>query len=120
MKFASRVFLLAGIYGLIVMVPQYFLENKVGTDTPPAITHPEYFYGFAAVGMAWQVAFLIMSTDPARYRPLMWAAILEKVTFGAAAIVLFWQGRLTSTVLGFGAIDLTLAALFFASYIKTG
>jgi hypothetical protein len=41
MKFASRVFAAAGIYGLIVLVPQYFTEAKLGQDYPPAITHPE-------------------------------------------------------------------------------
>ena len=30
MKFAKYTFLIAGIYGLIVLVPQYFLENKIG------------------------------------------------------------------------------------------
>jgi hypothetical protein len=45
MKFARLVFLVAGIYGLIVLVPQFFLERKIGTDTPPPITHAEYFYG---------------------------------------------------------------------------
>ena len=28
MKFAKMVFLVAGIYGLIVLVPQFFLEGK--------------------------------------------------------------------------------------------
>lgn len=30
MKFAKTVFLIAGIYGLIVLVPQFFLERKIG------------------------------------------------------------------------------------------
>ena len=46
MKLASRVFRFAGIYGLIVLVPQYFTEVKLGVDYPPAITHPEFYYGF--------------------------------------------------------------------------
>lgn len=44
MRFASRVILIAGIYGLIVLVPQYFTEVKTGRDYPPAITHPEFYY----------------------------------------------------------------------------
>ena len=68
MNFAKWVFLLAGIYGLLVVTPQFFLEQRVNRDYPPAITHPEYFYGFAGVALAWQVAFLIISRDPARYR----------------------------------------------------
>ena len=38
MKFARRVYLIAAIYGLIVLVPQYFMEGKNGRDFPPAIT----------------------------------------------------------------------------------
>lgn len=54
MKFAKLVFLVAGIYGLIVVLPQYFLESKVGVDSPPPITHPEFYYGFIGVTAAWQ------------------------------------------------------------------
>ena len=61
---ARRLFLIAGIYGLAVILPQYFLEARVGRDYPPAITHPEYFYGFLGVAAAWQVAFLVIATDP--------------------------------------------------------
>ena len=32
MKFARLVFLIAGIYGLIVLLPQYFLEGKTGRE----------------------------------------------------------------------------------------
>lgn len=55
MKFAKRVFLIAGIYGLIVVFPMYFLEEKNSRDFPPPITHPEYYYGFIDVTLAWQV-----------------------------------------------------------------
>jgi hypothetical protein len=67
MRFARWVFLLAGIYGIVAIGPQYFMEEKIGQDYPPAITHPEYFYGFIGVGLAWQVAFLIIARDPARF-----------------------------------------------------
>src|SRR4029453_13013730 len=93
-RFPRRVFLTAGIYGLIVMLPQYFLEARTGRDYPPPITHPEYFYGFAGVTIAWQLVFLITARDPIRYRPIMLAAMFEKISFGAAAIVLFLLGRL--------------------------
>ena len=41
--FAKRVFLVAGIYGLAVLFPQYFMEGQNGRDFPPPINHPEYF-----------------------------------------------------------------------------
>jgi hypothetical protein len=61
MIFARRLFLLAGIYGILVLAPQYFLEAKLGQDYPPPITHPEQFYGFIGVALAWQAAFLLIS-----------------------------------------------------------
>src|SRR5262249_1624463 len=71
MKFARYVFLIAGVYGLLIIAPQYFLEERVGTDYPPAVTHPEYFYGFVGVTLAWQVLYLVIASDPVRYRPVM-------------------------------------------------
>src|SRR5258705_7524204 len=120
MKFARVVFLVAGIYGLIVLLPQYFLEAKVGLDSPPPITHPEFYYGFVGVAVAWQVLFLILAKDPMRYRPMMIPAILEKATFGLAVPVLYLQHRVSTSLLCFGAVDLILGALFVVAYAKTG
>lgn len=112
MTFAKRVFLVAGIYGVLVLAPQYLLEARIGRDFPPPITHPEHFYGFIGVALAWQFVFFLIARDPVRYRPMMLMAILEKLAFGVAAIVLFAQGRLAAPVLAAGSIDLVLAALF--------
>lgn len=120
MTFARRAFLLAGIYGLIVLLPMYFLEAKTGRDFPPAITHSEYYYGFIGIAVAWQFVFLIISRDPVRYRPIMIPAILEKAAFGVPAIVLFVLGRLSAQMLGAGMIDLMLGVLFAIAYTRTG
>ena len=61
MKFAKLVFLIAGIYGLIALLPQYFLEGRIGQNSPPPITHPEFYYGFLGVTVAWQILFLVIS-----------------------------------------------------------
>ena len=118
-RFARRVFTVAGIYGLIVMVPQYFLAAQISRDTPPAITHLEYFYGFIGLAVAWQLVFLLIGRDPERYRPLMIPAVLEKLAFGVPAIVLYLQGQLPGTVLFFGLLDLTLGALFVTAWRAT-
>ena len=118
--FARRVFTIAGIYGLIVMLPQYFLEDMTGRLYPPAITHPEYYYGFIGVVVAWQIAFLIIGRDPIRYRPLMIPSILEKAGFAFAAIPLYLLGRLSVQLLGAALIDMTLGVLFVIAYIRTG
>jgi hypothetical protein len=119
MRFAKLVFLIAGIYGLIVITPQYFLEAKTGRDFPPPINHPEFYYGFLGVTLAWQVLFLMLSKDPVRYRPLMIPAMLEKAGFPIAIAVLYAQHRVSGVMLGLALIDVALGLLFIASYLKT-
>ena len=120
MTFAKRVFLGAAIYGLVVLLPQYFLEDRTGRDFPPAITHPEYYYGFVGVAVAWQIVFVLISRDPVRYRPIMLAAIVEKASFGLPAIVLYLNGRLSGQMLAAGLIDIALGVLFVIAYRRTG
>lgn len=119
MQFGRWVFAVAGIYGLIVLTPQYFMETQIGRDYPPAITHPEFFYGFNGVALAWQVAFLMISRDPARFRPLMLPAVLEKASFGIAGWILFAQQRIPALIVGFASLDLVLGTLFIAAYFLT-
>ena len=119
MKFAKYTFLLSGIYGLLILLPYYFLENTVGVDNPPAITHPEFYYGFIGLASVFQLVFLLISTDPIRYRPLMIVSVLEKLSFGLAAIVLYAKGRLDGPFFLGGMLDLVLAVLFVASFLST-
>ena len=118
MKFAKKVFLVSGIYGLVVLIPQYFLEAKNGVDYPPAITHPEYYYGFIGVAVAWQIVFLIISKEPERYRPLLIATMIEKYSYGISVLVLHIQGGLPMPILVTGVIDLILGTLFVVAYKK--
>jgi hypothetical protein len=41
MKFARIVFLIAGVWGLTILTPLYFLFDLVGRSYPPPITHPD-------------------------------------------------------------------------------
>ena len=119
MTFARRLFYVAAAYGILGLVPQYFMEAKNGRDFPPAITHPEYFYGFLGVALAWQVLFVLIARDPVRYRMAMLPAALEKVGFGGAAVALWLQARAPIPMLAFGTIDLVFAALFVAAFRRT-
>jgi hypothetical protein len=119
MRFAKIVFLIAGIYGFLVLAPMYFLEKKIGQETPPAITHPEYFYGFVGTALAWQVLFLVLSRDPARYRALILPCVLEKVSYGMALIILLSQRRLPLSAFAIGSVDWIFAFLFLAAYFTT-
>jgi hypothetical protein len=119
MKFAKIVFWIAGIWGVLVLTPLYFLFDLISRNDPPPITHPGFFYGFTGVALAWQIAFLFIAQDPARYRPLMIPSILEKASYSVAVFVLVSQGRMHPSDLVFGGTDLLLGLLFVVAYVKT-
>lgn len=116
-KFAKRVFSIAGIYGIAVLLPQYFVELGAEYD---GLDRPELHYGFTGVALVWQFAFLVIARDVQRYRPLMLVAILEKLAFGLPVAILYAQGKLPAAVLGAGAVDLGLGVLFWLAYRATG
>jgi hypothetical protein len=119
MRFARWVFLLAGVSGILLIVPPYFLEGKTGEDYPPPITHPEYYYGFLGVTLAWQVLFLVIGSDPIRYRRAMLPAMLEKASFVVAVILLYAEGRVAPVWIGFASLDTTWFVLFVVAYLWT-
>ena len=120
MRFAKWVFTLAGVWGFLVLTPLYFAQSRIGRDSPPAITHPEFFYGFIGVALAFQVVFFVIGRDPLRHRALMVPSILEKLAFAVPAAILFLHGQLASQAVVGGMIDLLLGALFAISFVKTG
>jgi hypothetical protein len=119
MKFARLIFGAAGIFGVVVIGPMYFLEDRIGQDTPPAITHPEFFYGFVGLALAWQIAFLVIAVNPVRYRLMMVPSMLEKFTFAIAVVFLVFKNRAPASVAGFASVDLILGILFVIAYLKT-
>jgi len=118
MKFARIVFRIAGIWGLFIIAPLYFLFNVISEKDPPAITHPGFFYGFVGVTLVWQIAFLFIAQDPVRFRPLMIPAILEKLAFSVPVMILVRQNSMHPSDLLFAAIDLFLGLLFLLAYLS--
>jgi len=119
MKFAKIVFWVAGIWGVLVLAPLYFMFNLIGQKDPPAITHAGFFYGFAVVGLAWQIAFMFIARDPIRFRPLMIPSMLEKFGYGITVVVLVLQARMHASDLVFAATDTLLGILFVVAYLRT-
>ena len=119
MKFAKVVFWVAGIWGLVVIAPLYFMFDLIGKQDPPAITHPGFYYGFVGCALAWQIAFLFIAREPVRLRVMMIPSVVEKFTYCTAVIVLVMQGRTNQRDLVFAGTDLTLGVLFVAAYLKT-
>ena len=112
MSFSRWVFNIAGAYGVITVAPLYFMEQTINKQDPPPITHPMFFYGFVGVTLAWQLLFFAIAYQPVRLRPVIPFAVLEKLSFGIGAMVLYRRGKLGHSDLYFGGIDLALAVLF--------
>ena len=119
MRFARIVFWIAGIWGVLIITPLYFMFDVISRNDPPPITHPGFFYGFASAALAWQIAFFFIAKDPTRYRPLIIPSIFEKLSYGVAVVILVLQGRMHRSDLMFGVVDLLLGAMFVLSHIKT-
>ncbi len=119
MKFAKYLFYVAGIWGILVLTPLFFIFDKIGQQDPPPVTHPLFYYGFAGVALAWQFVFLVIGSNPVRFRPLMLVSILEKLGYVLPAVVLYLQHRVHPVDLLISCGDALLAVLFFVAYLKT-
>jgi len=119
MRFAKAVFYIAAIYGFVSLPPLYFAFDFIGRNDPPAITHPQFYYGFVGLALAWQLAFVVIATDPVRFRAMMIPAIVEKFGFVIAVAVLHLQGRMSGQQVVTAVPDLILGPLFIAAFLKT-
>lgn len=117
--FARRVFLWAGIYGIVALVPQYFLAEKLGRMVELPLAYPEQLYGFIGTALAWQFAFVLIARDVVRYRLFMLPGIAEKLLFSVPVFVLFAMGRVPPTTVAAAALDFALGLLFIAAYRRT-
>jgi hypothetical protein len=119
MRLAKWVFLLAGSTGILMVMPPYFLEQQLGRDNPPPVNHPEFYYGFLGVTLAWQLMFLVIGSDPIRFRKAMLPAMLEKASFAIAIPILYVLERVAVTWVGFAAMDAMWLVLFIVAYRRT-
>jgi hypothetical protein len=118
-RFARIVFSIAGIWGLAVVAPLYFTFDLIGRQYPPPITHADIYYGFVGVTLVWQIAFLIIATDPIRYRPMMIAAVLEKLVYITTMALLYTRGQLQFGQFAVAGPDSMLLLLFVLAFVKT-
>jgi hypothetical protein len=119
MRFAKWVFLLAGITGVLMVLPPYFLEAQFGRDNPPPVNHPEFYYGFFGVTLSWQILFLVIGSDPIRYRMAMIPAMVEKASFAIAIPILLALERVSAMWMGFASMDALWLVLFLIAYLRT-
>lgn len=119
MKLAKYAFLIAGVYGVLTIVPLYFLEARMATEYPPALTHPEHYYSFIGVTLVWQILFLFISRNPLRFRPVMPFCVLEKLSLIPTFLILTPHGRFPQIWIPLLVLDLVFGALFLISYVRT-
>lgn len=116
---AKIVFRIAGIWGVLVLTPMFFLLDFVNKQAPPAITHADYYYGFVAIALVFQLVFFIISIDPARFRPMMIPSFLEKMSYTTIMLLFYMQSRVDGRMLFFGVVDLLLGLLFLLAFFNT-
>lgn len=116
MRYAKFIFVGAGVWGIVVLTPLYWLVDVTGRSYNPPLDYPHFFYGFLSVAMAWQIAFLVIGSNPARYRPLMIPGILEKLGHVGGGFVLFVNERISAIDAQAAIPDLVLAMLFMVAF----
>ena len=119
MRFAKWVFTGAGVWGIVVLTPLFWLVDITGRHYPPPADYPQFFYGFLLVAMAWQIAFLVIGRDPLRFRPFMLAAVVEKLGYVSMLIVMRGQSRISALDAQPAWPDLVLGLFFIAAFVKT-
>ena len=119
MRLARWAFLMAGILGLLPAVP---LVYAVVFDRqwllPDMASMGLFFYGVLFQYICWQILYMVLARDPARFRPMMIPAFLSEVVapLNTAWLYLYGARVWTATAVRF----LSLASLFLVAYWVTG
>ena len=69
--------------------------------------------------MAWQIAFLMIGSDPVRFRPLMIPSMIEKFGFVLITAVLYSRAAISPADASAAVPDLLLGVLFVAAFART-
>jgi len=119
MRVARWTYLVAAIYGLLILAAGLFAERSLDASGA-ALAHPEFYYGFYGSAIVWQLAFLLIASDPVRFRMLMPITFVEKAAFLVSNLILFATGRMTmgGPFIG-GLIDGGLLLLFVIAWLQT-
>jgi len=119
MKFARIVFTVAGVWGLAVLTPFYWLVDITGRHYQAPTEYPHFFWGFFAVTLAWQIGFLLIGSNPSRFRPFMLPAIVEKLGYVITLSLLYKAGRVAAADATAAIPDGLLGLLFVAAFALT-
>jgi hypothetical protein len=114
-RISRNIFRISGVYGILILAPQLFRERSFDT-AGIHLSHPEFFYGFFLVSLAFQVLFIIISTDPLRYRSTMIACFIEKGGHFISCLWLFLHNRVSAEMFLVSSPDALMLCLFIYSY----
>jgi hypothetical protein len=114
-RLARWLFRGAAIYGLIVLLPLYFLERQVAAPAE-LLDHPIYYYGFVGAAAAWQLVYWTIGNDPVRYRAFMPLAAVAKFGFWVPSLILWLNGRAPTSTFAVTNGDLILGIAFFLAW----
>ena len=84
-----------------------------------AVKQPEFYYGFVFLNICWQILYLILSSNPIRYRPMMIPAFLVKGSGTATLTWLYLAGRVSGQWIAMGIVDGIFAVLFLLAFRAT-
>ena len=96
----------------------YFLFDAIGRLYSSPINYPQGYHGFLAITLAWQFAFLMIGSNPARYRLMMIPSMIEKFGYVRTMGVLYIQRRIGVTDVLVITPDLLLGVLFAIAFEK--
>ncbi|TPG15489.1 hypothetical protein [Sphingomonas oligophenolica] len=110
MRMATWSFALAGVYGLAATLSLYFRA--------PLTIETQWLYAFAGAAAVTQLAYLLIATDPVRYRLVIPIGIASKLSFAVPMTILYAHGAITMGSFAFAQIDYALAALFAVNFVR--
>jgi hypothetical protein len=116
-KWPRIIFKGAGYYGIIVMLVLLLAPAQVLGE--PTVVHPEYYFGFVTVGMAWQIAFLVVGSDPVRFRPMMLVCVCEKFFYISLLFYFILTHRAPTRMVPAVVLDGSLGCLFIYAWRVT-
>ena len=119
MKIARWVFLIAGILGLLPVVPVvYNLFLSEPELVPELASMGLLFYVFLIQYACWRILYIFLARDPLRYRPLMILAFFVEVSVPFNSVWLYFYGFRFWIVRTVAA--LVFALLFLAAFWLVG
>ena len=114
-KAPKRIYTIAGIYGLVVLLPLYFGEHAMAA-MGQLLTKPEYYYGFIGAAASFQLVYLMIGRDPVRFRPLMPLTLIAKLSFTIPVAILFLAGRVDTITMILASVDAMIGLAFLRAW----